>query len=170
MTTLNTAHTKAHSPNPVDLAEELAGVNDWQLERQSDDELTLFIGGQYTDFQFRLMWREDYKTLQFACLFDLKVPKGRALEIYKTIGLLNERLWIGHFEYWEDEGILSFRHASLANDPMLGHFGEEHLAAMVETAISECERFYPVLQFVMWGGQSPEDAIEAAMLDCAGSA
>jgi len=170
MSTLNTGHSEYHSPNPVDLAEELASVNDWQLERQGEDELTIFIGGQYTDFQFRLMWREDYKTLQFACLFDLKVPEGRTKDIYQTIGLLNERLWLGHFEFWEDEGILLFRHASLANDPMIGHISEDHLAAVVETAVSECERFFPVFQFVMWGGQNPADAIEAAMLDCVGTA
>ena len=27
---------------------------------------------------------------------------------------------------------------------------------MVEAAIEECERFYPVFQFVLWGGKSPQ--------------
>jgi len=169
-TTLSTGHSEVLSHNPVDLAEELAGANDWAVERHGEDELTMFISGQYTDLQFRVFWREDFKTLQFACLFDLRVPEGRRSDIYHTIGLINERMWIGHFEYWAEEDALLYRHASLANDPLLGAIGEEHMSTMVETALGECERFYPVFQFVMWGGQTPEEAIESAMLECAGSA
>ncbi len=171
MDNLSIGHGETLNNNPVDLAEELAGANDWSYERHSDHELTLFLDSQYTDLQFRLFWKEDYKTLQFACIFDLKVPPGRQDEIYKVIGLVNERLWIGHFEYWAEEGVLLFRHASLANDPlMMGVIGEDHLATIIETALGESERFYPVFQFVIWGGQSPEEAIEAAMLECAGTA
>ncbi|NVJ71549.1 MAG: YbjN domain-containing protein [Alphaproteobacteria bacterium] len=170
MTTLSTGHSEVISQNPVDLAEELAGANDWAVERHGEDELTMFISGQYTDLQFRVFWRDDFKTLQFACLFDLKVPEGRRADIYQTLGLINERMWIGHFEYWAEEDALLFRHASLVGDPLLGAICEEHMVTMVETALGECERFYPVFQFVMWGGQSPEEAIESAMLECAGSA
>ena len=170
MTTLNTVYSEYSSPHPVDLAQDIAGANDWAYERHSEDELTMFISGQYADMQFRVFWREDYKTLQFACLFDLKVPDQRIGDIYKSIGLVNERMWLGHFEYWAEEGALLFRHASLANDPMTGAIGEDHIAAMIETALGESERFYPVFQFVMWGGQSAEDAIQAAMLDCVGTA
>ena len=170
MTTLSTGHSEVLSHNPVDLAEELAGANEWRVARHSEDDLTMFISGQYTDLQFRVFWREDFKTLQFACLFDLRVPEGRKSDIYQTIGLINERMWIGHFEYWAEEDALLYRHASLANDPLLGAIGEEHMSTMVETALGECERFYPVFQFVMWGGQTPEEAIESAMLECAGCA
>ncbi len=170
MTTLNTGHSEIALNNPVDMAEELAGANDWVVERQGDNELVMFISGEYTDMQFRVFWREEFKTLQFACLFDLKVPEGRRHDIYKVLGLINERMWIGHFEYWAEENALLFRHASLANDPLLGTIGEDHMVTMVETALGECEKFYPVFQFVMWGGHSPEEAIEAAMLDCVGSA
>jgi len=170
MTTLSTGHSEVIHSNPVDMVEEMAGANDWAVERHGDDELTMFISGHYTDLQFRVFWREDFKTLQFACLFDLRVPEGRRMDIYHTIGLINERMWIGHFEYWAEEDALLYRHASLANDPMLGALSEEHVATMIDNAVNECERFYPVFQFVMWGGQSPEGAIEAAMLECAGTA
>ena len=41
---------------------------------------------------------------------------------------------------------------------------------MVDIAITECERFYPAFQFVLWGGKSPVDALQAAMLECVGEA
>ncbi|WP_374763363.1 type III secretion system chaperone family protein [Yunchengibacter salinarum] len=170
MTTLATETRSAAATNPVDLAEDLAGINDWIYERHDDNELMLFLNGHYTDLQFRLFWRDDFRTLQFACLFDMKVPDSCRDSIYKALGLINERMWIGHFEFWADEGVLLFRHASLAADPAMGRFSADHLATIIETAVGDCERFYPVFQFIMWGGQSPEEAVESAMLDVAGSA
>ena len=41
---------------------------------------------------------------------------------------------------------------------------------MVDIALTECERFFPAFQFVLWGGKSPGDALAAAMLDCVGEA
>ena len=35
--------------------------------------------------------------------------------------------------------------------------------AIAEAALEECERFYPVFQFVLWGGKSPGEAIAAAL-------
>lgn len=171
MTTLGTTHADIGNQNPVDIAEDLAGANDWSAERQSEDELVIFIPGQYADLQYRILWREDFKTLQFACMLDMKVPEAKRGDIYEVIGLVNERMWIGHFEFWAEEGAILFRHASLANDPLYGGtIGEDHIVTMLETALGECERFYPVFQFVMWGGQSAQQAIESAMLDCVGSA
>ena len=43
-------------------------------------------------------------------------------------------------------------------------------ANLIEVAISECERFYPAFQFVLWGGKSAEEAIAAAMLETQGEA
>jgi hypothetical protein len=41
---------------------------------------------------------------------------------------------------------------------------------MVDIALTECERFFPAFQFVLWGGKPPAEALEAAMLDCVGEA
>ena len=34
----------------------------------------------------------------------------------------------------------------------------------------EINRYFPVFQFVIWGGKSPSDAIESAMLETLGNA
>ena len=46
----------------------------------------------------------------------------------------------------------------------------ESLEDMVDIAITECERFFPAFQFVLWGGKAPANALQAAMLDCVGEA
>lgn len=169
MTSLLTNHAIVDIPNPIDEAEQLAGINEWTFERHQD-ELTILMEGDYADMQMRLYWREAYRTLQIANIIDLKIPEAKQDDIYRVVGMINERMWIGHFEYWPQEKSVLFRHASLANDPMSSGFSEEHLAMLIETAVGECERFYPVFQFILWGGMNAEDAIDAAMLDCQGSA
>ena len=89
--------------------------------------------------------------------------------MYEAIGLVNEQLWLGHFELWSSSGVLLYRHAAMldGDDGALSLGGAEML---VETAIDECERFYPVFQFVLWGGKSPKEAIAAAMVETHGEA
>ena len=41
---------------------------------------------------------------------------------------------------------------------------------LVESAIEECDRFYPVFQFILWGDKSPAEALAAALVDAAGEA
>ena len=41
---------------------------------------------------------------------------------------------------------------------------------LVDIALSECERFYPAFQFVIWGGKPPNDAVQAALLETVGEA
>ena len=41
---------------------------------------------------------------------------------------------------------------------------------LVEASIEECERFYPVFQFVLWADKTPQEAIAAALIDTQGEA
>ena len=83
---------------------------------------------------------------------------------------INEQLWIGHFEMWASSGMVLFRHAALleaAGEPALTLDQAEML---IEAALDECERFYPVFQFVLWGDKTPAEAIAAAMIETQGEA
>ena len=41
----------------------------------------------------------------------------------------------------------------------------EQIEDLVDIAISECERFYPAFQLVVWGGKPADEAIAAAMIE-----
>ena len=86
----------------------------------------------------------------------------------ELLALANDRLWIGHFGLDATDGMPVFRHSVL----LRGAPGAsaESLEDMVDIAISECERFFPAFQFVLWGGKSPAEALQAAMLECVGEA
>ena len=106
--------------------------------------------------------------LLFACAFDMKVPERKRTEVTMLQSLINEKMLVGHFDLWSDEGLPVFRHANL----LRGSPGAsvEQLEDLLDIALTECERFYPAFQFVIWAGKTPEEAIEAAILETAGEA
>ncbi len=97
----------------------------------------------------------------------VELPARRGA-LYELLALANEKLWIGHFGMDSDDGMPLFRHSVL----LRGAPGAsaESLEDMVDIAITECERFFPAFQFVLWGGKPPAEALQAAMLECVGEA
>ena len=152
---------------PIEMLEAYYAAHGWDHER-GDDEIVATVKGSWTSYELRAMWREDDSVLQFLAFPDIKVPDDRRAAVYETLALVNEQLWIGHFELWSSSGLIVFRHAALLGESDGLTF--EQAEAIAEAAMEECERFYPVFQFVLWGGKSPTEAIAAALIDTAGEA
>jgi hypothetical protein len=100
-----TSYAEESRINPLDVVERLATGNDWSFERASDDEITILVTGRWTDYQLSYTWMGDIEALHLACAFDLRVPERRCAEVQALITLINERLWVGHFDHWVTEGI-----------------------------------------------------------------
>ncbi|WP_375249985.1 YbjN domain-containing protein [Sphingomonas sp.] len=155
---------------PLDMLESYFLAHGWSCDRH-DDEITATVKGSWTEYELRALWREEDGVLQFLALPDVKVAeKGRA-RIHETLALVNEQLWMGHFELWSNSGILLYRNATMID----ARDGEATMSLataelLIESAIDECERFYPVFQFVLWGGKTPTEAIAAAMVETQGEA
>jgi len=156
------------SANPLDVLEQIVAANEWAFERRSDGEMAVEAPGKWCDYGLFFSWSQEISAMHFTCAFDLKVPSGRRAPLYELLALANEKLWIGHFGIESDEGAPVYRHAVL----LRGAPGAsaESLEDMVDIAITECERFFPAFQFVLWGGKAPSEALAAAMLDCVGEA
>ena len=167
MTALNTIEAdRAH--NPLDVVEQIVSANDWAFDRRSDSEMAAEAPGKWCDYGLYFSWSHEISAMQFTCTFDLKVPERRRAALYELLALGNERLWIGHFGMDSDDGMPVFRHSVLLRGA--GGASSESIEDMVDIAITECERFFPAFQFVLWGGKTPAAAIEAAMLECVGEA
>ena len=153
---------------PIDMLESYFAAHGWEQERL-DDEVIAKVKGSWTTYELRALWRDEDSVLQFLAFPDIRVTDERRAAVYEAIGLINEQMWVGHFELWSSSGILLYRHAAMID----GDEGTLSLAGaelLVESAIDECERFYPVFQFVMWGGKSPKEALAAAMTETQGEA
>ena len=154
---------------PIDMLETYYAAHGWEFERH-DDEIVVSVKGSWTEYELRALWREEDSVLQFLAFPDIKVTEDRRVAIYETIGLVNEQLWLGHFELWSSSGILLYRHAAMIDGEEEGTMTLSGAEMVVDSAIDECERFYPVFQFVLWGGKSPKDALAAALVETHGEA
>jgi hypothetical protein len=98
----------------------------------------------------------------------MRVPKAKRLPVHSLLAMVNEKMWLGHFDLWSEDGLPIFRHAML----LRGTQGAtaEQIEDLVNVALSESERFYPAFQFVIWGGKPPEEAVAAALIDPVGEA
>jgi hypothetical protein len=167
---MTSLHTETTSPatNPIDLVEEIVLANEWAHDRVSDEEIVVEITGRWCDYRLYFVWQEEISAMHFSCGFDMKVPKGRKAAVYELLALVNEKLWLGHFDLASDDNTPAFRHAILLRGAMGASV--EQIEDLVDIALSECERFYPAFQLVLWGGKTAEDAITAAMIDPVGEA
>ena len=154
--------------NPLDLLEELVGANDWAFDRASLDELAVEISGRWCDYRLYFLWQEDMGALHFSCLLESRVPVEKRREVSVLLALLNEKLWLGHFDLSSDDGTPMYRHTMLVRGA--GGVSVEQMEDLVEVALNEAERFFPAFQFVIWGGKTAEEAVAASMLDVAGEA
>jgi hypothetical protein len=155
-------------PNPLDLVENIINANDWSFERQGFDELTVGVEGSWCQYHLWFSWRADLRAVHFSCAYDIKIPDKRFNVMYELLARMNERLYVGHFDAWRDEGMLLFRQALLLNSRC--DLEKEQIEMLVETGMYELEKFYPAIQFCLWGGKTPEEALEAAMLETMGEA
>lgn len=156
-----------HFSNPVDMVEHIATVHDWTFERSAPDELTLSVAGAWCDYHISLTWRDDLEALHLACAFDFKVADGRLPEVYRLMALINEQLWLGHFDLWKEDGMLLYRNGLL----LAG--AETHAAqceGLLRASLESCERYYQSFQFVLWAGRTAEEALAATMVETQGQA
>ena len=156
------------APNPLDVVEQVVAANDWAFDRRSDHEMAAEAPGKWCDYGLYFSWSREISAMHFTCAMDMKVPERQRPALYELLALANERLWIGHFGMDSDDGMPLFRHSVLLRGATAA--SAESLEDMVDIAITECERFYPAFQFVLWGGKTPADALQAAMLECMGEA
>jgi hypothetical protein len=154
--------------HPVDVVERLAATNEWSFDREDRDEISISVRGGWTDYHVAFTWLSDMEALHVACAFDLKVTDHRRTEVLGLVSLINEQLWIGHFDLWPKDNVVMFRHSLL----LVG--GAEPNASQCETvlqiAVNACERYYQAFQFVVWAARGAREALDSAMFETCGKA
>ena len=151
------------SYNPLDLAEIVIMDRDWVFDRPADGELIAEVSGAWCNYRIWFTWQEDSGGLTLSCALDSKLPKQSVTKIHSLLALVNEKMWLGHFDISSEDGSVVFRHSLLLRDG--AGTSAEHLQQLLDIAISECDRFYPAFQSVVWGGKSAADALAIAMFE-----
>ena len=154
--------------NPVDVVENLASLNEWSFDRDDEDEISITVEGAWASYHIAFTWLVEMESLHVACAFDLKVPERRRGEILALVALINEQLWVGHFDLWSSDSVIMFRQALT----LAGGAGASRpqCEAIMANAVSACERYYQAFQFVVWAGKTAREALDGAMFETMGQA
>ena len=154
--------------NPVDVVERLAATHEWSYARDGDDEVTIEVAGHWSDYQVSFSWMADIEALHLACAFACNVPQHRRAAVTELVCLINEQLWVGHFDVWIADGIVMFRHALVLTGSVIA--SEAQCEALLGIALDACERHFQAFQFVLYGGKSPREALASAIFETHGEA
>ena len=159
---------EADRGNPLELIERLVTANNWPFERGGDDEITIVTQGKWTDYQVSFTWMSDLEALHIACAYELRVPERSQGEVIKLITMINAQLWVGHFDLWMQDGLITHRHSLVLSGGV--EASGRQCEVLLSSALDACERYYPAFQFVIWAGEGAREAMEAAMFETAGEA
>ena len=156
------------SLNPIDIVEDVIYGKKWTFSRSDDYELVAEISSQWCQYRLYFTWSEQIKAISYTITFDLKFPENKIGKAHELLALINEKLWIGHFDITSINGIPAYRHTvlSLPENDMLHH----QLEDLVDIAIYECEKYYPAFQLVLFEDSNPSKALSLSTFDTIGRA
>ena len=156
------------SLNPIDVVEEVIYSKKWTFSRADDYELVAEISSKWCQYRFYFTWSEQIRAISLTVTFDLKFPHAKIKDAQELLALINEKLWIGHFDITSKNGIPAYRHTVLSfpEDEVLHH----QLENLVDIAIYECEKFYPAFQLVLFEDSDPGRALAIITFDTIGAA
>lgn len=154
--------------DPLDSIEAVAAGLEMDVERVEQGELHIMLPGVWRDIGLWFTWRSGLSTLQLGAPLDLKAPFDRIGDVSRLAAMVNEQLWIGHFDLWTDDRAVVYRNAAvLPEDGALDPMQAERL---IQGAREAVDRFYPAFNYLIWAGKSPEEALRASLFETAGSA
>lgn len=160
--------TDNFSQNPIDIVEDVIYSKKWTFSRADDYELVAEISSQWCQYRLYFTWSEQIKAINFTITFDLKFPNNKTKEAYELLGLINEKLWIGHFDITSKNGIPAYRHTVLSLPE--GDLLHNQLESLVDIAIYECEKYYPAFELVLFEDSKPSEALCISTFDTIGRA
>jgi hypothetical protein len=154
--------------DPLDVVERVLAAENLAFDRTDDGDLAFALTGDWKDFELWFAWRPEADCLQLCLSVDLKAGKALREAATGLVNLINQRVWLGHFEVWADDGEIVFRHALSLPDGERPSMAQT--ASMIDAAMEAADRFYPAFDFLISGGKSPEDAMAACMFETVGHA
>ena len=143
----------------------------WACERNGEDEIVSSFQGSWTQYELRAIWRAEDQVLQFLALPDIRVP-GREARRDLRDDRADQRAALARpfrIVVGLRAGPVPPRRPARRGEES-GGLSLQQAETLVEAAIEECERFYPVFQFVLWADKTPQEAIAAALIETQGEA
>lgn len=166
---MNLAKNYALNFNPIDIVEDIFTAKSYELERRSAEEVAIEVQGKWNNMLLFFSWEENLRCLHLSCLMNIETTIEDRSKVFELMALVNEELWLGHFSYWTEQNMPVFKHAILLDDDDFSHI-ESKIAQVIEIAIKECERMYPIFNVVLTKGMDPKQALYPLSMTTLGNA
>ena len=152
----------------MDVVEQTLLAADWACERSEEGMIHCASMTKWGEFGGMFAWRDEPASLNFSLTLDLRAPNAKQSAISELLRKINERLWLGHFDYWNEDGVAVFRHTITMLDRLAPDPGE--VSAVLTAALEAADQFLPAFNFVVWAGKSAEEAVAAVVFETHGEA
>lgn len=165
---LDISHSDLFGTDPLELVESVLEAAGWPADRDDEGTLQVVAETRWGDMGALFAYRPEPAAVHFSMTLDVKPQRAKRAAIAELVMLANERLWLGHFDFWADDGVIIFRYTF----PMEGRFelSEGEIRAVLAASVSAADRFMPAFNFLVWAGKTPREAIEAVMFETHGEA
>jgi len=154
--------------HPIDIVETLATHHDWAFDRISDEQIAMEVEGQWRNYQITLAWSAYDETLRLICSFEMEPPADKIPALYGLLNDVNDRCWAGAFTYWAEQQMMVYRYGLVLSGGQVA--SPEQIDTMIAAAINSAEQYYPAVQLVVWGDQTPKAALQVAIAEAYGRA
>jgi len=147
--------------NPIDSIEYILERDSIICERRKETELVAEVHGKWDNMLIFFAYEEHMRCLHLSCLLNIGTATVDRSKMFELLALLNENLWLGHFSYWSEQKMPIFKHSLILQDDeeLFAH----KISQIIELAIMECERVYPIFNAVMKQDISPSEALHAGL-------
>ena len=152
----------------MDVIEDVAHANDWTFERAGDDEVAMGIVGKWAEYNIAFSWLADHEALHLSCSWEVKVGESRWNELTKLLAAINEQMLLGHFDFWQSEGIVMYRQTLVLTGGV--EPTDRQIEAILDNAIKSCETYHPAFQYVIWSGLPAREALDNVLFETVGTA
>ena len=154
--------------HPIDIVENLAAHHDWDFDRISDEQITMAVEGQWRTYSITLAWSAYDETLRLICTFEMEPPSEKLPKLYELLNSVNDQCWAGAFTYWAEQQMMVYRYGLVLAGGQ--DASAEQIDTMIGAAVMSAERYYPAVQLVVWGDQTPKQALQVAIAEAYGHA
>lgn len=143
--------------NPIDTVEMIFKSKSYAFERRSENDIVVEVEGKWDNMLLFVAWEENMRCLHISCLMNLKAENADCHQLFELMAMVNENLWLGHFSYWSAHKMPIFKHAAIIDKEDEGFV--QKLEQMIEIAVYECERLYPIFDAVLTQHITPQQAL-----------
>ncbi|MEM9669330.1 MAG: YbjN domain-containing protein [Pseudomonadota bacterium] len=165
---LTTLTIEDNEDEVLEAIEQALAHTDWDYDRDESGGVQCIASTRWGEIGALFAARQEPSALHFSMTLDVKPQAARQSVIGQLILAINERLWLGHFDYWIEDHVILFRHTIPMGGRVAPTAGEIH--AVITAGLEAVERFVPAFNFVIWAGKSPEEALAAVMFETDGEA